>query len=67
MRRLRFECETCGQETFRLASEPPGSQRCRNCDGELRLAERRSGLDRRGPMQRRWDPESRSWRERRQS
>ncbi len=67
MPRLRFECDTCGQESFRLAEEPLEGLRCRNCDGQLRLAERRSGVDRRGPLQRVWDPESRSWNDRRQT
>jgi hypothetical protein len=30
------------------------------------IADRRSGRDRRGQLQRAWDPESRSWEERRQ-
>jgi hypothetical protein len=39
---------------------------CPACGGTLR-ADRRSADDRRGPLQRNWDPEPRSWSDRRQA
>jgi hypothetical protein len=64
-------CRECDEESYSAVAvkRPDLVGPCPRCGGERFVADlvddRRGGRDRRGPIQRDWDPEPRSWEERR--